>query len=156
MENKEFKAILHRILKDNGFEKIKNKYYRLGDGFLCEIYLQKSYYDSVFYVNFDFYLGEFKKPYVINRTDVKEYTPSVDGRFSFGKGKYGCEYLLWAPEQLMPVLLENMQRVISPPFDIGIQYLREHYGKIYVSSLTPRKAEEILINGTGDSSLSYL
>lgn len=152
MENTEFKAILHDILKENGFEKIKNKYYKQGNGFLCEIYLQKSYYGPVFYVNFDFYLGEFEKPYAINRTDVKAYTPSVDGRFCFGDGKYGCEYPLWKPEQLTPVLLENMQRVILPPFDIGMQYLREHYGTVYVSSLTPRKAEKILFKTDGSLS----
>ena len=153
MENNEFRSILHSVLKENGFEKIKSKYYRKGLGFLCEVYLQKSYYGPVFYINFDFYLGEFEKPYTINRTDVKTYTPSVDGRFNFGDGKYGCEYPTWNVGQLMTVLLENMQNVILPPFEIGLQYLREHYGTLYVSSLTPRTAEGILFK-IEDGSLS--
>ena len=126
MEIKDFRNIAHKILKENNFEKVKSRYYRPGQGFLCEIYLQKSSYGSVFYINFDFFLGNFEKPYVINRDSAQTYTPHVEGRFYFGeKYGYACEYPHWEQEQLLTVFLENMRKVILPPFDVGKQYLRD-------------------------------
>lgn len=147
MENKAFRDIAHRVLKENGFEKIKNRFYRKGKGFLCEIYLQKSGYGSVAYVNFDFFLGEFEKPYVINRESGNTYTPFVGGRFYFGeKHGYSCEYTHWNEDQLLCVFIENMDKAILPPFNLGKQYLRDHYGVLYRASLNIKKSEELLFS----------
>lgn len=147
MENKTFRDITHKVLKGNGFEKIKNKFYRNGNGFLCEIYLQKSGCGPVVYVNFDFFLGEFEKPYVINRESGSSYTPFVGGRFYFGeKYGYSCEYPNWSENQLLGVFMENMNKVILPPFNLGKQYLRNHYGTLYKASLNIKKSEELLFS----------
>lgn len=147
MDIKEFRTTTSRVLKQAGFEKIKNRYYRKGEGFLCEIYLQKSAYGAVFYVNFDFFLGEFEKPYVINRESGSTYTPFVGGRFYFGeKYGYSCEYPSWSIEQLLIVFLDNMKNVILPPFNLGKQYLREHYGTLYRATLNVKKSEELLFS----------
>lgn len=145
MDNKTFRGIALKVLKENGFEKNTNRFYRNGQGFLCEIYLQKSGYGSVVYVNYDFFLGDFKKPYVINRESGSTYTPFVGGRFYFGeKHGYSCEYSNWNEEQLLGVLLVNMNKAILPPFSSGKQYLREHYGTLYKASLNIKKSEELL------------
>ena len=145
MENKAFQGIALKVLKENGFEKSKNRFHRKGQGFLCEIYLQKSRYGSVVYVNYDFFFGDFVKPYVINRESGSTYTPFVGGRFYFGeKHGYSCEYPNWNEEQLLYVFIENMNKAILPPFTIGKQYLRDHYGTLYKASLNIKKAEELL------------
>ena len=145
MENKAFRGIALKVLKENGFEKSKSRFYRKGQGFLCEIYLQKSGYGSVVYVNYDFFFGDFEKPYVIIRESGSTYTPFVGGRFYFGeKHGYSCEYSNWNEEQLLCVFIENMNKAILPPFTIGKQYLRDHYGTLYKASLNIKKSEELL------------
>ena len=145
MENKDFRKIAHKILIENGFERIKNRYYRNGEKFLCEIQLQKSGYGPMFYVNFDFLLGEFEKPYVINRESAFTYTPFVGGRFYFGeKYGYACEYPNWSEDQLETAFLENMEKAVLPPFKQGKQYLRDQFGTLYKATLNVKKSEELL------------
>jgi hypothetical protein len=147
MDNKEFRQITQTVFKANGFEKLKNRYYRKGQGFLCELQIQNSGYGSMAYVNFDFFLGEFEKPYIINRESGSTYTPFVGGRFYFGeKYGYSCEYPKWSEDQLFHALLENMNSAILPPFDLGKQYLRDHYGTLYRATLNIQESEKLLFS----------
>lgn len=147
MESKDFQSVAHKVFKNNGFDKIKSRYYRKGKQFLCEIQLQKSCYSSAFYVNFDFFLGEFDAPYIINRDCGSSYTPFVGGRFYFGE-EYGylCEYSNWSEDQLLHILLENMDKSILPPFTLGKQYLQDHYGSLYKATLNIAKSEALLFS----------
>ena len=91
MEKKELSLYLKKYFHAHGFEKIKGRYYRNGNGFLCEIHPFKSYYGEIYYVHYHFFIGDFQKPYVINRESVPTYTPCVSDRFRFTEDD-GCDY----------------------------------------------------------------
>ena len=134
MELDEFKKFLHKYFKEKGFEKIKSKYYLNGEGFLCIIEIQRSYYGPTYYINYDFFLGKFEKPYSINRESVETYTPCVGGRFYFAeKHKYSCDYLDYTEVELTKIFDGNFYEIIKPPFEQGKKYLKEHFGTLYTS-----------------------
>ena len=136
MELDEFKKFLHKYFKEKGFEKIKSKYYLNGEGFLCIIEIQRSYYGPTYYINYDFFLGKFEKPYSINQESVETYTPYVGSRFYFTeKDKYSCDYLDYDEEKLKVLLDKNFAERIIPPFEQGKKYLKELFGTLYTSLL---------------------
>lgn len=147
MEDKEFRSIVHKVLKENGFEKVKNRYYRSEKEFLCEIYLQKSIYGPVFYLNYDFMLGNFEKPYVFSNESGSAYTPRVGSRFYFGKKNgYACSFQDWNQEQVLSAIMDNIKQSILPPFDLGKQYLQEHYGTLYEAYINIKQTEQLLFS----------
>lgn len=136
MEMNVFKKIVHQYFKEKGFEKNKSKYYLNGEGFLCVIEIQRSYYGPTYYINYDFFLGKFERPYAIKRESIETYTPCVDGRFYFAeKHTYSCDYLDYTEEDLRKILDSNFRERILPPFQEGKKYLREHFGTLYVTFL---------------------
>ena len=132
MELNEFKKCLQIYLKKSGFEKIKNKYYRNGNGFLCMIHFFRSHYGPVYYFDYYFFIGNFEKPYIINQDNAITYTPFVGSRFYFSeKDTYSCEYLNYTEKEVICLLDKNMNERIFPPFEIGKKYLLDNFGKLY-------------------------
>ena len=79
MEKNEFKRFCDQEFSKRGFIKRKNMYYLSGAGVLCSLDLQKSNYGEVYYVNYDFYIGNF---FSLEDYPVK-YDPSdLSGRFT--------------------------------------------------------------------------
>lgn len=145
MELDVFKKFLHKYLKEKGFEKIKSEYYLNGEGFLCIIEIQRSYYGPTYYINYDFFLGKFEKPYSINRESVETYTPCVGGRFYFAeKHKYSCDYLDYTEVELTKIFDGNFYERIKPPFEQGKKYLKEHFGTLYTSFLLDERVVPFL------------
>ncbi len=149
MEKKDFCKFIQRYLCDKGFEKIKERFYKNGNSFLCEVFVQKSAYGERYYINFNFYLGDFKRPYEIDRGGWQTHTPYVGGRFFFNQlTGYSCEYVDYDKEQLLKVLDQNMKMVILPPFDTGKQYLLNHFGTLYQTFLNNEEIIRLLIGKT--------
>ena len=147
MELDVFKKFTHKYLKENGFEKIKSNYYLNGEKFLCEIDIQRSYYGPTYYINYTFYLGEFEKPYALNKESVATFTPNVEGRFYFAeKSKYSCDYLDYTESELKAIFDKNFDERIIPPFKLGKKYLKEHFGILYASLLPNEKVLPLLEN----------
>ena len=147
MELDMFKKCLYKYLTERKFEKIKSKYYLESEKFLCVIDLQKSIYGPTCYINYSFFLGEFKKPYAINQKDVESYTPYVGSRFYFAnKNKHACDYLEYSVEELERILDSNFQERIIPPFREGKKYLLKHYGTLYTSFLFDEKIMPLLLD----------
>lgn len=147
MELVDFKKRLHQFFVSNGFRKIKSKYYRNGDGFLCMIHFYRSSYGPRYYFDYYFFLGDFEEPYTINQESVASYTPYVGHRFYFTEiDTYSCEYLLYSEEQLVSCLEQNMQQRIIPPFEVGKKYLCDNFGTLYTSILENDKIEALLKN----------
>lgn len=145
MEKKEFKDFLKKYFVEHGFEKIKNKFYRNGDGFLCEIDVFKSYYGEFYYFDFHFFIGNFEKPYVIDKNSMKTYTPCVYSRFIFNNEQPSlCHYLNYDEEQLLIILDENMNKVIYPPFERGKKFLLENFETLYFTILDEEKIKKLL------------
>lgn len=136
MELNNFKKCLHRYLVSQGFQKIKNKYYRNGNGFLCMIFFYKSNYGPRYYFDYYFFIGDFEEPYIINQESVATYTPYVGNRFYFSeKDTYSCEYANYTETQITEYLNQNMKYSINPPFEVGKKYLLDNFGTIYTSVL---------------------
>lgn len=114
-------------------------------GFLCEIYVQKSSFGDVFYLNYYFHLGKFEKPYSIDRGGAETHTPYVGSRFYFTEeDKYSCQFLDYTEFQLIEILDKNYRQRIQPPFEIGKRYLRDNYGTLYTTFLDFEKIKFLL------------
>jgi len=146
MEKKEFLSFVKDYLKKQGFEKIKNRYYRLSDEFLCEIYVSKSYYGEFYYFDFYFHIGVFQKPYSIDRGGWETHTPYVGYRFIFSEDPRDawCHYLDYDEATLSQKLDENMEKFIEPPFKYGKKHLLDNFGNPYRTFLDNDKIKELL------------
>ena len=146
MDKKEFEQIVKKFFITKGFEKKGVRYFLNSNDFLCEIYVQKSCYGDVFYLNYDFYLGKFEKPYVIDRGGAATRTPDVGYRFYFTENDgYSCQFLNYNEEQLIKILYENYNLRILPPFKEGKKYLLKHFGTLYTSVLPEEKIRPLLL-----------
>ena len=147
MELNVFKKFLHKYFKEKKFEKIKGKYYLNSEYFLCAIEIQKSSYGPTFYINYDFFLGKFEKPYAINQESIETYTPYVGGRFYFSeKHKYSCDYLDYEEDELLKIFDSNFYERIKLPFEEGKKYLLKHFGTLYTSFLLDERVIPFLEN----------
>jgi hypothetical protein len=145
VEKKQFEEEIKAFLKSKGFEKMNNRYYLNSNDFLCEIYVQKSCFGDVSYINYYFYLGSFQKPYLIDRGGVMTHTPYVGSRFYFtNEDKYSCAFLNYSELQLYELLETNFNERIKPPFEKGKQYLLEHFGTLYTSFLNDEIIKPLL------------
>lgn len=145
MDKREFKLFLKKYFNERGFEKIKSKFYRNGNGFLCEIDIGKSYYGEIYYFDYSFYIEDFQKPYAVNRESAETYPPYVGGRFYFTETDgYSCAYLTYEQERLTTILDENMNIRIYPPFETGKNYLLDHFGSLYSTFLNKDKIKQLL------------
>ncbi len=147
MERKEFDDIIKHYLKSKGFEKKNSRYYLNSNDFLCEIYIQKSFFGDVFYLNYAFYLGKFEKPYLIDRGGAQTHTQYVGSRFYFTKKDgYSCQFLDYSESKLIKILDKNFNERIIPPFKIGKKYLLDNYGTLYTTFLDEEKILSLLKN----------
>ena len=145
MELDVFKKFFHKYLKDQGFTKVKSKYYLKGNKFTCMIDLQRSYYGPQYYINYSFFLGDYEKPTDIIQDNMETYSPNVDGRFYFTeKDKYSCDYLDYSEEELKVLLDNNFIERIIPPFKEGKKYLLKHFGTLYTSFLLDERVVPFL------------
>ena len=78
MDKKQFKEFCKNEFKARGFKKQRNVFYLTGHDLLCGIDLQKSNYGDVYYVNYYYFIGEFK-----NITDYPTHCESdIQGRIA--------------------------------------------------------------------------
>lgn len=68
MDKKQFKEFCKNEFKARGFKKQRNVFYLTGHDLLCGIDLQKSNYGDVYYVNYYYFIGEFKILQIIQPT----------------------------------------------------------------------------------------
>ncbi len=127
----EFKVFLKEFLSSMGFENYKNKFYKNGKDFLCEIQIQKSAYGEFCYINYNFYFGEFIKPYNINHSDLNSFPLYLYGRFEFDEKNEIYEYLNINKKTLTELLIRNLEEKICPPFIMGKTYFIKNMGRLY-------------------------
>ena len=72
MTKQEFLDFCHEEFTKRGFKKRKKTYYLNGEGILVGLYLQKSMAEA-YYVEFDFFIGEFKNPKLYPTTYESDY-----------------------------------------------------------------------------------
>ena len=145
MDKKQFKDFFKKYLIQHNFEKIKNKYYYKHDDFLCRIELNKSNYGEFYYIEYDFYIGNFTKPYLIDQSGWQTATPFVGARFGFGVNKDRCIYGDYNEDLLKQLLDQNMERAILPPFERGKKFLLDNFGKYYTTYLDEDEIKKLLL-----------
>ena len=89
MTKQEFNVFFKNECNSRGFRKVKKYFYLLGTEVMCSIHLQKSNYGNVYYVNYCFYIGDFRqcKDYpthydadIVGRINVMSKTQQYQGK----------------------------------------------------------------------------
>lgn len=137
MDKKQFKEFCQNEFKARGFKKQRNVFYLAGHDLLCGIDLQKSNYGDVYYVNYFYFIGEFK-----NITDYPTpYESDIEGRItvmsrkSTFQGKQFMtaliEYGEYTEEELRPFFERALEKEILPPVNRGKSFILDNLGTIY-------------------------
>lgn len=137
MDKKQFKEFCQNEFKARGFKKQRNVFYLAGHDLLCGIDLQKSNYGDVYYVNYFYFIGEFK-----NITDYPTpYESDIEGRItamsrkSTFQGKQFMtaliEYGEYTEEELRPFFERALEEEILPPVNRGKSFILDNLGTIY-------------------------
>ena len=129
MKREDVVLFIREYLKERGFERKGVRWYKRGEGFLCHLYLQKSYYGDIYYINYDFFLGECKTPYPRYLDDGEV---AVGGRFALTEGD-SCRYNIHTMRVFAPLFDKNYVERIQPIFEVGTHYILEHYVEYYFS-----------------------
>ena len=147
MDKNEFKIFCKNEFEARGFKKQKNMFYLKGHDLLCGICLQRSYYGSIYYVNYCYFIGSFE--------DIKKYPSHYESdiyerllvmyKTSTIRGKNyitsQIEYEEYTEEELRPFFDKEFEEKILPPIKQGKKYILDNLKKIY--SLTINQ-EEVL------------
>ena len=60
MDKEQFKEFCKNDFKSRGFKKVKNMFYLPGQELMCGLCLQRSLYGPVYYVNYYYFIGDFR------------------------------------------------------------------------------------------------
>ena len=147
MDKTQFKAFCKKEFEARGFKRQKNIFYLSGRDVLCGIVLQKSNYGEIYYINYYFFIGEFRS---INNYPT-HYESDVYGRIlamsktSTIRGEHfvtaQIEYKEYTEEELRPYFDKAFEEKILPPIQQGKKYILENLGKLYS---TPLNKEEVM------------
>ena len=123
-------------------------FYLTGRDLLCGIYLQKSNYGDIYYINYCYFIGEFEdiKNYPTHyESDIQERVLAMS-KTSTVRGKHfitsQIEYNEYTEDELRSYFDKEFEERILPPVYQGKKYILDNLGKLY--SLTLRKEEVML------------
>ena len=147
MTKEEFKQFIKKICYENDFKKVKSSFYLAGEEVMCCINLQKSNYGDIYYVNFYFFVDDYR--------DCKNYPTHYDadvyGRIkamsknATYQGKCFMtsmiEYTEYTENELRHYFEKEFNKVVLPPIFIGKKYILDNLNSLY--SLTLNK-EQVL------------
>lgn len=147
MDKNEFKAFCKKEFEARGFKKQKNAFYLLGQDLLCGIDLQKSNFGDIYYVNYYYFIGEFK-----NITNYPTYYDSdIEGRIGVMSRKQTfqgkqfmtaqVEYEEYTEDELRPFFDKEFEEKILPPINRGKKYILDNLNTLYFLTL---KQEEVM------------
>lgn len=150
MDKKQFKEFCRNEFKVRGFKKQKNAFYLPGDEVLCGIDLQKSNYGDIYYVNFYYFIGDFKN--VTNyptyyESDIQDRIAVMSRKHTFQGEQYMTvliEYEEYTEEELRPFFNKDFEERILPPIYRGKKYILDNLGKFYALTLNQEEVMEKL------------
>lgn len=147
MVKTEFKQFCKADFESRGFKKIKNSFYLTGPDLLCEIYLQKSNYGNIYYVNFCYYIGNFNglsnyptryESDIQGRITVMSKTQTYQGEYFITSQ---IEYEEYSEEDLCQFFDKEFKEKILPPIIKGKKFILKNLNKLYFLTLNQ---EEVL------------
>ena len=141
MERQQFKKFCEKEFELQGFKKKKNMFYLKGVDLLCRINLQKSNYGNVYYVNYQYFIGDFDDS--INYSSLEEC--DVEGRIIVLSKKETfqgksfmtpqIEYEEYTEEELRKFFENEFKEKILPPIKQGKKYILSKLDQIYFLTL---------------------
>lgn len=145
MTKEEFKKFIKKICYENNFKKIKNEFYLAGEEVMGSISLQKSNYGDFYYVNFHFYIGDYRDC----KTYPTHYDADVDGRIKAmsknvtDQGKCFMtgmiEYTEYSEEDLRGYFAKEFDERILPPIFKGRKFILDNLNSLYHLTLNKEK-----------------
>lgn len=147
MTKQEFKDFCKQEFYKRGFKKIKNEYYLAGDEVLCGIHLQKSDYSNVYYVNFYYFIGDYRTSGSYPKycdSDVGGRIVAMSKTRTNGGKNYRTaqiEYEEYDQDELRAYFDVAFEEVIMPPLMEGKKYILDNLRKKYTMTL---RQDEIL------------
>ena len=150
MDRNEFKTFCKKEFEARGFKKQKNAFYLVGQDLLCGIDLQKSNFGDVYYVNYYYFIGEFKntKKYptyydsdIQGRIGVMSKGQTIQGK-QFMTGQ--VEYEEYTEDELRPFFNKAFEEQILPPINRGKKYILDNLDTIYFLTLDQEEVKRKL------------
>lgn len=125
MDKNEFKTFCKKEFEARGFKKQKKAFYLVGQDLLCGIDLQKSDYGDVYYVNYYYFIGEFKN--ITNypthyESDIQGRIGVMSRRQTFQGEQFmtaQVEYEEYTEDELRPFFDKEFEETILPPINLG-------------------------------------
>lgn len=154
MEIKEFKNFCKEEFIKKGFKKIKNGYYLKGPkDVLCGIFLQKSDYGDVYYINYCYHILSPQDTTIPSYYDMDMDGGRIKVKTKTQKTKEGdlfwtvrINYKDYSKDELRYYFEKEFEEMILPPIFQGKKYILENLNKLYFLTLHPdrvlKKLEE--------------
>lgn len=141
MDKKQFKEFCKKEFEARGFKKVKNVFYLSGCDLLCGIDLQKSNYGDVYYINYFYFIGEFKNianyptPY---ESDIQDRIAVMSKKETFHGECFMTalvEYEEYTENELRPFFEKEFEKKIMPPINQGKKYILDNLNSLYFLTL---------------------
>ncbi len=150
MDRKQFKEFCKNEFKAREFKKRKNAFYLPGHDLLCGIDLQKSNYSNVYYVNYYYFIGNFK-----NVTNYPtHYESDIQGRVAVMSRKQTfqgeqfmtaqIEYEEYTEDELRPFFDKEFEEKILPPINQGKKHILDNLNTLYFLTLNQEEVKRKL------------
>lgn len=150
MDKKQFKDFCKNEFIAREFKKGKNAFYLPGHDLLCGIDLQKSNYSNAYYVNYYYFIGNFK-----NVTNYPtHYESDIQGRVAVMSRKQTfqgkqfmtaqIEYEEYTEDELRPFFDKEFEEKILPPINLGKKYIFDNLNTLYFLTLNQEEVKRKL------------
>lgn len=141
MNKVDFVSFCYDEFKRHGFIKKGKYFYRRSEQLLCGIYLQKSNYGEIYYVNYFYCLGLYDNSTVF----PTQYESDIDGRIlamsktQTYQGKRFLtamiEYTEYVEDELRPFFDKAFAERVLPPLMQGKKYILDNLERLYFLTL---------------------
>lgn len=141
MDKKNFRLFCKREFESRGFRNIKSAFFLAGQDLLCEMTLQKSDYGDFYYINYFYFIGNYKDQVeyptryssdIEGRIEVMSKTQTYQGK-PFMTAQ--VEYEKYTEYELKSYFDKEFEEKILPPIFQGKRYILENLDKLYFLSL---------------------
>jgi len=145
VDKNQFKSFCKVEFEKRGFKKVKNIFFLAGFDLLCGIDLQKSSYGKTYYINYYFFIGDFRNSEIMpfyfdsdvqGRIIVMSKTQKIKGEhFRTAQIRYED----YTEDELRSFFDKDFAEKVLPPVYKGKAFILNHLNVLYF--LTLRKDE---------------
>ncbi len=151
MDKKQFKEFCKNEFETHGFIKKKNMFYLFGHDLLCGIDLQKSNYSNVYYINYYFFIGNYKntnKYPIYCESDIQGRIVVMSKKQTYQGKTFATaqiEYEEYTEQELKILIDAEFEKKILPPINIGKKFIYDNLNRLYFLNLNQEEVKKKLI-----------